>query len=140
MLRVVVVAALAVAAIVFGASVAFFAQNQFRADHLVYGRHNDSFTPLWVACAVVALSVASRRTGARLVALSIAVTAGLSLALLALRLGVLAGTRGSYARRGVAFWCSPLADPAATARLWLSTLRRPRAWRGRAFALAAERA
>ena len=61
----------------------------------------------------------------------------LNLALLALRLGVLAGTRGSYARRGVAFWCSPLADPAATARLWLSTLRRPRAWRGRAFALGA---
>ena len=62
---------------------------------------------------------------------------GVNLALLALRLGVLAGTRGSYARRGVPYWCSPLADPAATARLWVSTLRRPRSWRGRAFALGA---
>ncbi len=57
--------------------------------------------------------------------------------LLSVRLGVLAATRGSYARRGFPYWCSPLADPAATARLWLSTLRRPRAWRGRAFALGA---
>ncbi len=60
-----------------------------------------------------------------------------NLVLLAVRLSVLAATRGSYARRGVPYWCSPLADPAATARLWLSTLRRPRAWRGRAFALGA---
>lgn len=60
-----------------------------------------------------------------------------NLALLAVRLGVLAATRGSYARRGLPYWCSPLADPAATARLWLSTLRRPRAWRGRVFALGA---
>jgi len=57
--------------------------------------------------------------------------------LLGVRLGVLAGTRGSYAARGAPYWCSPLADPAAAARLWLSTLRRPRAWRGRAFALGA---
>ncbi|HEY0778792.1 MAG TPA: glycosyltransferase family 2 protein, partial [Gemmatirosa sp.] len=60
---------------------------------------------------------------------------GVNGALLAVRIGVLASTRGSYARRGVAYWCSPIADPAATARLWWSTLRRPRAWRGRAFAL-----
>lgn len=42
---------LVAAAGVFATSVAFFAQNQFRADHLVYGRHNDSFTPMWVAAA-----------------------------------------------------------------------------------------
>lgn len=46
---------LAVAAAVFATSVAFFAQNQFRADHWVYGRHNDSFTPLWIGAAVVVL-------------------------------------------------------------------------------------
>lgn len=57
-------------------------------------------------------------------------------ALVGVRLGVLAATRGSYARRGAPYWLSVTADPAAVARLWLSTLRRPRAWRGRAFALA----
>lgn len=57
-------------------------------------------------------------------------------ALVGVRLGVLVATRGSYARRGAPYWLSVTADPAAVARLWLSTLRRPRAWRGRAFALA----
>ncbi|MBX3287426.1 MAG: hypothetical protein KF703_18910, partial [Actinobacteria bacterium] len=46
---------LAVAASVFATSVLFFAQNQFRADHWVYGRHNDSFTPLLVALGVASL-------------------------------------------------------------------------------------
>ena len=47
---------LASAGAVFITSVSFFAQNQFRADHWVYGRHNDSFTPLWVGVAVIALA------------------------------------------------------------------------------------
>jgi dolichol-phosphate mannosyltransferase len=59
-------------------------------------------------------------------------------ALVGVRVGVLAATRGSYARRGAPYWLSVTADPAAVARLWLSTLRRPRAWRGRPFALAAD--
>lgn len=46
---------LASAAAVFATSVVFFAQNQFRADHWVYGRHNDSFSPLWILLAVTAL-------------------------------------------------------------------------------------
>ncbi len=87
--------------------------------------------PLLLAGALAAAAAGWRPGAAGWVLLA------LNLALLALRLGVLAGTRGSYARRGVAFWCSPVADPAATARLWLSTLRRPRAWRGRVFALEA---
>ena len=40
----------------------------------------------------------------------------------------------SYARTGVAFWLSPLADPLAALRIVLSTMRRPTAWRGRAYA------
>lgn len=52
---------LALAVGVFVVSVVFFAQNQFRADHLVYGRHNDSFTPVWVVLALVGLAAASRR-------------------------------------------------------------------------------
>lgn len=46
---------LASAGVVFAASVAFFSLVQFRVDHLVYGRHNDSFTPIWVLAAVVLL-------------------------------------------------------------------------------------
>ena len=54
-----------------------------------------------------------------------------NLVLLGIRLGLLVAVRGSYARRGLPFWLSPTADPAAALRLWLSTLRRPTAWRGR---------
>lgn len=39
----------------------------------------------------------------------------------------------SYQERGLAFWLSPLADPLAALRILLSTLRRPRQWRGRAY-------
>ena len=39
----------------------------------------------------------------------------------------------SYRERGAAFWFSPLADPLAALRILLSTLRRPRQWRGRAY-------
>lgn len=46
---------LVAAAAVFATSVLFFAQNQFRADHWVYGRHNDSFTPLWLGAGLIAL-------------------------------------------------------------------------------------
>ena len=49
---VVLATTLALAASVFATSVLFFAQNQFRPDHFVYGRHNDSFSPLWIGAAV----------------------------------------------------------------------------------------
>ena len=39
----------------------------------------------------------------------------------------------SYARTGVAFWLSPTADPLAALRIVMSTVRRPRAWRGREY-------
>ena len=58
-----------------------------------------------------------------------------NVALLAVRIGVLVATGASYARRGLAYWASPTADPAAVVRLWLSTLRRARSWRGREFTL-----
>ncbi len=41
--------------------------------------------------------------------------------------------RGSYERRGLPFWLSPLADPAAAFRILLSTMRTPTRWRGRAY-------
>lgn len=37
------------ASLVFMTSVVFFTQNQARVDHYIYGRHNDSFAPLWFA-------------------------------------------------------------------------------------------
>ena len=55
--------------------------------------------------------------------------------------GVLLGIRalmtfaisGSYEKRGPLFWLSPLSDPLAAFRLVLSSARRPRTWRGRAY-------
>lgn len=60
------------AAAVFVTSVAFFARNQFRIDHYVYGRHNDSFTAIFVAGALSFL-LASERIRARATALVAAV-------------------------------------------------------------------
>ena len=57
----------------------------------------------------------------------------LDLVLLAVRWSLLAGLRGAYARRGIAFWLSPLADPLAGIRLASAALWRPRAWRGRHY-------
>jgi dolichol-phosphate mannosyltransferase len=53
--------------------------------------------------------------------------------LLAVRFALLGGLRSAYARRGVAFWLSPLADPATAVRLTLSALRPARRWRGRTY-------
>jgi dolichol-phosphate mannosyltransferase len=65
----------------------------------------------------------------------VAALIGLNLALVVMRLLLLVATRGSYERRGWPYWASVTADPAAVLRLWLSTVRRPRAWRGRRYAL-----
>ncbi len=39
----------------------------------------------------------------------------------------------SYEKRGITFWLSPLADPLAALRILISSLRRPRQWRGRLY-------
>jgi hypothetical protein len=88
------------AAAVLAASAAFFAQNQFRADHLVYGRHNDSFTPIWVTAGVVTLlrwTPLARRS---------LLWAGGALAILA---GILVATRDATAFGG---YHSPFGVPA----------------------------
>jgi dolichol-phosphate mannosyltransferase len=54
-------------------------------------------------------------------------------ALLAIRVLLMGALRHSYESPGVAFWLSPLADPLAALRILMSTMRRPRAWRGRAY-------
>jgi hypothetical protein len=58
----------------------------------------------------------------------------LDVALLALRLGTLAGTAGAYERRGLAYWMSPLADVPALAALVTGVVgRRRHRWRGRTY-------
>ncbi|MCU0649141.1 MAG: glycosyltransferase [Gemmatimonadaceae bacterium] len=51
------------------------------------------------------------------------------------RLALLPALAGSYEVRGVPFWLSWTADIPAAIRLTLSTLRRPRQWRGRQYAV-----
>lgn len=55
--------------------------------------------------------------------------------LVGIRLLMLLALWGSYERRTIGFWMSPLADPVAAWRLVLSTVRRPTGWRGRTFTL-----
>lgn len=54
-------------------------------------------------------------------------------ALLALRWIMAGALARSYARRGPAYWLSPLADPLAAVRLTTSALRPARRWRGRVY-------
>lgn len=54
--------------------------------------------------------------------------------LLAIRVLLLFGIRGSYDRLRWSFWLSPLADPFAVLRIVISTLTVPRKWRGRNYA------
>jgi hypothetical protein len=64
---------LAGVATVFVTSTLFFTKNQWRSDHLIYGRHNDSFVPMLVTAGVLLLLQERRR--ARLAAL-VGATAG----------------------------------------------------------------
>ena len=59
----------------------------------------------------------------------------LDLALLAVRVALLGALARGYARRGAAFWLSPLADPATAACLTLAALRPARSGGGGPTAL-----
>ncbi|MBD2409780.1 glycosyl transferase [Nostoc calcicola FACHB-389] len=62
---------------------------------------------------------------------------GLNLFLLVIRFGMLMAIAPSYdrhtAKGGWLFWLSPLADPIAVLRIFLSAFRTPREWRGRKY-------
>jgi dolichol-phosphate mannosyltransferase len=79
----------------------------------------------WLVLALPPVRLLARRAGA------------VDRVLLAVRWTLLLGLRRTYARRGAAFWLSPLADPLAVLRLTLSALRPPRRWRGREYGGAA---
>lgn len=57
-------------------------------------------------------------------------------ALLAVRWLLTFAMAPSYERRGIPFWLNPLADPVAVLRVIVSSLRRPRRWRTRAYPVA----
>ncbi|MCS7291494.1 MAG: glycosyltransferase family 2 protein [Gloeomargarita sp. SKYBB_i_bin120] len=61
---------------------------------------------------------------------------GLNLSLLLIRWGMLFAIRPVYTgwnSQSWPFWLSPLADPLAVLRIWLSALTRPKHWRGRNY-------
>jgi dolichol-phosphate mannosyltransferase len=58
-------------------------------------------------------------------------------ALVTVRILLTAATAHSFARRGLAYWLSPLADPAAVLRVVETMAHRPREWRGEPPPLAA---
>lgn len=76
---------------------------------------------LWLALALPLPRLLSRRGD------------GLDVALVAVRLGLLAGIAPAYARRGPWWWLSPLADLPVAGRLTWGALRPGRTWRGRTY-------
>lgn len=62
---------------------------------------------------------------------------GLNIFLLVMRFAMLLAIAPSYDRKtavgGWLFWLSPLADPLAVLRIFLSALRKPKEWRGRKY-------
>ena len=104
----------------------------------------DSTKPVWLAVDSVFLVLAQALPLPLLVAIACGVVRGapnvvdalfaINAALVLIRVLMLGVLAGSYERPGVAFWLSPLADIAAVFRVLLSTVRRPRAWRGRSYA------
>lgn len=87
-------------------------------------------TPLLVLLAYALGALTAASAAGRLLVIA-------SASLVTIRVLMLLALAGSYERRSVGFWLSPLSDPVAAFRLLLSTVRRPRAWRGRQFALGA---
>jgi dolichol-phosphate mannosyltransferase len=59
---------------------------------------------------------------------------GVNALLLLIRLSMLGALAGSYEKRQWTYWLSPLADLLAVLRILLSSLSRPRRWRGRVYA------
>ena len=69
------------------------------------------------------------------VQLSAGLNASLIAARVALQFAILPSYDLSQAKGRWAFWLSPLADPVAVLRIWLSSLRTPTSWRGRQYDL-----
>lgn len=90
----------------------------------------DVTSPAWLVADLAAIWLV---LGLPLLRLAARRARRLDLELLTLRLLITAAMAPSYVRRGPAYWLSPMADPLAALRITLSTLRPPRAWRGRVY-------
>jgi dolichol-phosphate mannosyltransferase len=71
---------------------------------------------------------------------SVTAAAGLNLFLLLIRFALLFAIAPSYDRSQVSaaswlFWLSPVADPLAVLRIFLSAIHRPTSWRGRSYSV-----
>ncbi|WP_425216865.1 glycosyltransferase [Tumidithrix helvetica] len=58
---------------------------------------------------------------------------GLNGFLVLIRWLLVLGIRSSYTEVGLWFWLSPIADPFAVLRIWISALTQPKQWRGRTY-------
>jgi dolichol-phosphate mannosyltransferase len=58
---------------------------------------------------------------------------GINAFLVFIRFALMFGIKSSYTDVGFWFWLSPLADPLAVFRIWLSASRKPKQWRGRTY-------
>jgi dolichol-phosphate mannosyltransferase len=85
----------------------------------------------WVAVPLLIMGLFQGAT------LPIQLVLGMNLSLLAVRFALQWAILPSYdlsqAQGSWAFWLSPLADPLAVIRIWLSSLRTPTQWRGREY-------
>ncbi|HXH58048.1 hypothetical protein [Iamia sp.] len=105
-------ALLAAALGVFAISVLFFTQTQFRADHLIYGRHNDCFSPVWATAGIaVLLRVRDRRALASWLMGAATAVAALALGLHLLQDPTAYG--GTYAHFAVPAITRALGDPSS---------------------------
>jgi len=103
----------------------------------------DSTSPLTQTVDAILLILSMALPIPLLVALAIRLPSGapnvvdaliaINAAFVLVRLLILNALAGSYERPGLTFWLSPLADLLAVYRVLLSTLKRPRAWRGRRY-------
>ena len=91
------------------------------ADVTSPGRRAADLAVVWLTLGLPPLRVLARRP------------TRLDWLLLALRGLMLAPLASGYARRGLPYWLSPLADPLAAVRLSVSALRPARRWRGRSY-------
>lgn len=102
-----VLMALALAAV----SVYFFARTELRDDHLIYGRHNESFVPLWVAAGVATILEVHTRALSRTLVGAAAVLAAVSAAVIAVLDPAVHG--GRYNIRAVPSLSRALEGPAS---------------------------
>jgi dolichol-phosphate mannosyltransferase len=82
---------------------------------------------VWLVLALPVLRLATRRL------------TPIDRALLAVRAALLVPVARSYERRGIPYWLSPLADPAASLCLTLAGVRPRRSWRGREYGRPSDR-